>query len=263
MNLASELRAIEPQVRTSPWPGHELVRGYGVMVLPFSSSHLLGLRVWPQNDFAPYASVWHRTPDGDWEIYSDGPLIEATCPRYWGPALERGALAQIELAWTGPNRLRVEMERPRLTWTMAITASPLVRVLNAASAALPLWTWKPAPLLRLREWMANRLFDEGDLRFSFVTPSGHDTTIMPEQMLFIKASEAVWDGQDLGTPVRLDANPTIGGIPLPKRPTFVIGQAHMRTPDREEYKRTRQQARAGALEHELNALVHGHQTDAA
>ena len=146
---------------------------------------------------------------------------------------------------------------------MAITASPLVRVLNAASAALPLWTWKPAPLLRLREWMANRLFDEGSLRFSFVTPSGHDTTIMPEQMLFIKASEAVWDGQDLGTPVRLDANPTIGGIPLPKRPTLVIGQAHMRTPDREEYERTRQQARAALLGSDSDALVHGHHADAA
>lgn len=257
MNLARELQDIEPRVETSPWPGHELVRGYGVMVLPFSSGHLLGLRVWPQNDFAPYASVWHRTPDGDWEIYSDGPLVEATCPRYWGSAIERGALARIALTWSGPNTLRVEMERPRLVWTMAMTASPLVQVLNAASAALPLWTWKPAPLLRLREWMAKRLFDVGDLRFSFVTPSGHDTTIMPEQMFFIGTSEAAWDGQDLGAPARLDANPTIGGIPLPTRPTFVIGQAHMRITDREEYEQTREQAQAGVLERDLDALFRG------
>lgn len=263
MNLARELQDIEPRVETSPWPGHELVRGYAVMVLPFSSGHTLGLRVWPQNDFAPYASVWHRTPDGDWEIYSDGPLVKATCPRYWGPALERGELARIELTWTGPNALRVEMERPRLTWTIEMTASPLMQVLNAASAALPLWTWKPTPLLRLREWMANRLFDEGALRFSFVTPSGHDTVIMPEQMVFIKASEAVWDGQVLGTPVRLDANPTIGGVPLPKRPTFVIGQAHMQITDREEYEQTRQQAQAEVLERDTATLFRSPQADAA
>lgn len=51
--LASELERIEPRVVASPWPGHEHVRGYAVMALPFSSGHVLGLRVWPENDFAP------------------------------------------------------------------------------------------------------------------------------------------------------------------------------------------------------------------
>lgn len=241
--LADELQRIEPRVVTSPWPDHEHYRGYAVMVLPFSSGHLLGLRVFPENDFAPYKSVWHRTPEGDWSIYNDGPSLDTTCPRWWGPALRHADLTSIELTWTGPNDLRVEMEAPRLMWTMSMTASPLLRPLNAVSAALPLWTWKPAPLLRIREWMAKELLGMGDLRFSFVTPSGQNAVIMPEQIFFIDASEAVWEGRDLGDPVRLTTNPTIGGVPLPSRPAFVIGQAYARIKDRKEYRRTREEIR--------------------
>ncbi|MDQ4076252.1 MAG: hypothetical protein M3220_08395 [Chloroflexota bacterium] len=39
-------------------------------------------------------------------------------------------------------------------------------------------------------------------------------------------------------------NPTIGDVPLPTRPTFVIGQAHARIKDREEYRRTRERVQA-------------------
>jgi hypothetical protein len=243
MELASELQRIQPRVGTSPWPGHEHVRGYAVMALPFSSGHVLGLRVWPENDFAPFVSVWHRTPEGDWSMFNDGPLLEATCPRYWGPVLREARLARIHLSWTGPNELRVEMEDPPLVWTVSMAAPPFLRVMNAVSGSLPLWSWKPAPLLRVRQWMARWLLGMGDTRLSFDMPSGHAAVIMPERIFFIDASKAVLDGQDLGEPVRLAKNPTIGGIPLPARPTFAIGQAHMRIRDHEEYRRTRENVR--------------------
>lgn len=244
MNLAGELQDIEPRVCPSPWTGHEHYRGYAVMSLPFSTGHHLGLRVFPENDFAPYVSVWHRTPEGDWSIYSDGPSLKTTCPRLWGPALRHADLTHVELTWFGPNELRVEMEEPHLLWTMQMTAPPLLRALNAMSAVLPLWTWKPAPLRRIRQWMAKQLFNMGNLRFAFVTPTGHDAIAMFEQVFFIGSSEAMWEGQDLGEPVQLDANPTIGGIALPTRPAFAIAQAHARIKDREEYERVRQHVRA-------------------
>jgi hypothetical protein len=218
------------------------------MVLPFSSGHLLGLRVFPENDFAPYASVWHRTPDGAWSIYNDGLSLETTCPRVWGPALRHAALTRIERTWTGPNELRVEMEAPRLVWTMAMTAPPLLQVMNAVSAALPLWAWRAAPLRRFAEGVAKWFLGLGTLHFSFVAPSGQDAVLVPQQFFFIEASEATWAGQDLGEPVRLAANPTIGGIPLPVRPTFVVGQAHARIKDPDAYQRTRERVRAGVLE---------------
>ena len=240
MNLAEQVRDIEPQVRASPWTGHEHYRGYAVLALPFSSGHLLGLRVFPENDFAPYKSIWHRTPEGDWSIYNDGPSLRTTCPRWWGPALEHAELASFQLTWTGPNRLRVEMEEPALAWTMSMTAPPLLRVLNAVTAALPLWTWKPALQQRIAEWMAKWLLGLGDVPFSFVTPSQQSAILVPERQFFIDSSQATWQGRDLGEPVELDENPTIGQVRLPTRPTFVIGQAHARIPDLEEYREARE-----------------------
>lgn len=68
---------------------HELFRGYGVMALPFDSGHVLGLRVMPRNDYAPFESIWHRTPGGRWSMYVDGPHHEVFCPRLFGPVLVR------------------------------------------------------------------------------------------------------------------------------------------------------------------------------
>lgn len=246
MDIRRYLEGIEPGVSTSPWPGHELVRGYAVMVLPFSTGHLLALRAWRQNDFAPYVSVWHRGPDGGWGMYSDGTVLEATCPRYWGDAVTHAGLASIDLEWTGPDALLVRMEEPRLEWTMTLSAPLPLRVLNALSAAMPLWTWKPRVLRRIREWAARGLLGMGEMHLSFTSPSGFDTIIMPERVYFVATSSAVLEGRDLGRPVRLDANPTLGSVPLPTRAVFAIGQAHARSPDPEEYRRTRRSARAAA-----------------
>lgn len=243
--LAQELQRIEPRVATSPWPDHEYLRGFAAMGLSFSSGHMLELRVTPQNDFAPYVSVWHRTPEGEWITFSDGPCLETMCPRYWGPATRHREFASIDLDWIGPTTLRVEMEKPRLVWTMSITETPVLKTMNPITASLPLWTWKPASLLRVREWMAKTLLGMGDMHFSFTMPSGHAAVIMPERIFFIEASEAVLDGQSLGELVRLEANPTIGRVRLPARPTFTIAQAHMRIKDYEEYWRTREEVRGG------------------
>jgi hypothetical protein len=191
MNLAKRLKNINPKIKASPWNGYEHFRGYGVMSLPFSSGHLLGLRVFPENDFAPYHSVWHRSPAGDWSIYNDGPSLQTTCPRWWGPALRHAELKSIDLMWTGPNRLRVEMENPSFLWEMNLSAPLLLRILNNMSAAMPLWTWKSAPLLRIREWMARNMPGMGDLHFSFMTPSGQPAIILPEEIFFIKSSKAI------------------------------------------------------------------------
>lgn len=254
MDLASKASAIEARTDTSPWPDHEHVRGYAVLELPFSSGHLLGLRVWPQSDFLPWVSVWHRSPEGEWSIFNDGPSLETTCPRYWKPVLRRAELASIDVTWTGPNELWVEMDEPHLVWTMLMRASPLLRGVNAVSASLPLWSWRLAPLLRMREWIANRLLGMGDIRLSFTSPTGHEAVIMPEEIFFIDTADAVLDGQSLGDPVRLETNPTIGSVPTPARPIFTLGQAHMRITDPEEYHWTRE--RIGSDQLDSNASQH-------
>lgn len=123
---------------------------------------------------------------------------------------------------------------------MSMTAPSILQTINRVSSKFPLWTWKPATLVKLREWMARNFLDMGDLSFTFTTPTGHDTIVMANQTYFIKSSKAVWSGRDLGHPVKLNENPSIADVLLPNAPTFLIGQAYSRIIDPDEYQKTRQ-----------------------
>ena len=71
-DLAATLADLPERRGTAPWPDHEYVKGWGVMGLPLDSGHYLALRVFPENDFSPYKTLWHRDPDGRWSIHVDG-----------------------------------------------------------------------------------------------------------------------------------------------------------------------------------------------
>lgn len=245
VTLAARARAIEPRRGRSSWNGHEYGRGYGVLCLPFDSGHLLGLRVIPESDFAPYVSIWHRSPAGEWDIYVDGPSLETACPRYWGPATRAVAFATIDVAWTGPADLRVRMDEPALEWSLSMRAPPLLRALNAIDSALPPWTWRLAPLLRFREWVARRYLGYGDVRLAFTAASGHDATLLARRNYHVVASTANLEGTSLGAPVRLDENPTIADVPLPAAPSFFVGEAQAAIRDPAEYRRTRDRVDPG------------------
>src|SRR5229473_8386550 len=100
-DLGSRLRDLPSRRGDPPWPGHEYVKGWGVFGLPFESGHVLALRVFPENDFSPYRTIWHRDPGGRWSIYVGGQRLDTACPRYYGPARSHIGLAQIDLEWTG------------------------------------------------------------------------------------------------------------------------------------------------------------------
>lgn len=228
-----------PAVRgRAPWIGHEYVRGWGVFGLPFDSGHMLALRVFPENDFGPYRTVWHRDPAGRWSIHVDGPQLDTACPRYYGPACHYTGFAHIGLAWQGPATLRVTMDSPALEWTLTATSTRLLDVLNSMSAAMPLATWRRPSLVRTRERLAGAL-GLGQLRLTGTMPSGHTGTLMPARMYYIDESQATLDGVDLGRPCRQQVNPTIGEVTLPARGILATGQAMWQILDPAEYKRTR------------------------
>jgi hypothetical protein len=237
-DLAAKLANFPAMRGRFPWPDHEYVKGWGVFVLPFESGHVLCLRVFPENDFGPYRTLWHRDPAGAWSIYVDGARLDTACPRYYGAACVHTGFAQIELTWTKPRTLRVRMDAPFLDWTLTASETPALRILNPISAALPIATWRPRALIRARELLA-RALGMGDMRLSGIMPSGHTGTLMPQQMFLIERSTAVLDGVDLGSPVHLKENPRIGAIPLPSRGVLAIGQATWRILDPAEYERTR------------------------
>ncbi len=237
-DLASELSDL-PAVRGQfPWPGWEYVKGWGVFVLPFDSGHVLALRVFPENDFGPYRTLWHRDPAGRWSIYVDGARLDTACPRYYGAACDQTAFAHIELTWTGPRALQVVMDAPALRWSLIARETPALQILNPVSAALPLATWRPHLLVRARELLASAL-GMGDIRMSGTMPSGHVGTLMPKRMFLIERSRAILEGVDLGSPTRLRENPKIGEVPLPSRGVLAIGGAAWRIADQAEYERTR------------------------
>jgi len=239
VDLASELTGLPEQRGHFPWPNHEYVRGWGVFGLPLDSGHYLALRVFPDNDFGAYRTVWHRDPAGSWSIFVDGPRLDTACPRYYGAACAVTAPAKIGVSWTGPMSLRVVVDRPALDWTVEATQTPLLRFMNWMSRRLPLWTWRRDWLLRARERMAERWLGMGPVRMKGQMPSGHVGTLMPQRMYFIESSGATLDGKSLGRPTRAAHPIDIGGVPVPSRGVLAIGQAAWEIRDPAEYQRTR------------------------
>ncbi|HET6166896.1 MAG TPA: hypothetical protein VFE07_08715 [Marmoricola sp.] len=238
---ADRAAAILPGRGEPPWPDHEFVRGWGVFGLPFDSGHVLALRVFPQNSFAPYSTVWHRDPDGRWSIFVDGSSRQTACPRYYGAACHRITDSRIDLDWEGPRSLRVRVDDPALDWRLTLKRSPIVGLLNPLGAALPLGTWRVPAVRRARELMARGL-GLGRIELSGPMPSGHVGLLMPERMHLIGSATATLEGADLGIPARVAENPEIGGVTLPARGVLSFGQAVWKIRDREEFDRLRADA---------------------
>lgn len=240
-DLATEVTALPEKRGRFAWSDHEYARGWGIFGLPFDSGHVLALRVFPQNDFAPYRTVWHRTPDGAWSIFVDGPRLDTACPRYYAPACATVAHARIDVQWLGAHALRISMTDPALSWSAVASTTPLLRAVNAVSPHLPLWTWKRPSLVRTRELIARGMLGMGAIRMRGVMPSGHVGTLMPQRMYFIDDAAATLDGIDLGRPERAAATPDIGGVTLPARGVLAVGQAAWQILDSVEYEHTRTQ----------------------
>jgi hypothetical protein len=245
LDLAASLGDVPAGTGAPPWPDNEYVKGWGVFGLPFDSGHVLALRVFPENDFSPYKTVWHLDREGSWSIYVDGPRLDTACPRYYGPACTHVAHARIDVSWTGPASLRVTMDAPRLDWTLHASESRTLRILNAVGPRLPLWTWRSGPLVRARELLARGLLGMGDIRMTGTMPSGHVGILMPQRMYLIDEATAVLDGEDLGRPARRRPNPQIGDVPLPARGVLAVGGAAWEILDHDEYARTRAESGHG------------------
>ena len=68
----------------------------------------------------------------------------------------------------------------------------------------------------------------GRLELAGTMPTGHEGVLMPKRMYLVDTAHAVLDGLDLGRPIRLVTNPTIGQVPLPARGILAQGQAMWR-----------------------------------
>jgi hypothetical protein len=237
-DLRALLAGLPESRDNSPREGQEYVNGWGIFALPFESGDVLALRVFPQNDFSPYVSVWHRDPAGRWAIYVDGARLDTACPRYFSSACDYTGLTKIEVVWTGRNSLHIQMSDPSLDWTVTVRLTWVLAFFNAVSARLPASSWRPRALVRAREIMAGWL-GMGKIQLAGTMPSGHVGQLMPERMYLVDRSAARLGGRELGRPVRLPANPLIGNFRLPSRGVLVQGGAAWEIRDPVEYARAR------------------------
>ena len=242
--VAARVEAIQPLIQPSPFDGYEHVRGWGIYGLPLDSGHTLALRVFPENDFAPYKTIWHQTPEGQWSIYVDGPRHDTACPRYYGAATDHVESATITTTWVGPMELHVAMDDPALHLEVELESPWSARVMNAVGARFPVRVWRIPPVARTMARLADVMFDVGDVTLVGTGPNGYYTVLMPRQLYPIRSGSATLDGEDLGRPVRAETNPKMGTVALPARPMLAIGEAYFKTLDRDEYDRTRSELAA-------------------
>ena len=219
----------------SRWRGFEQLTGWAILGITFSGGEILGLRVFPHSDFAPYRSIWHRDGAGAWRVYVDGPSLDVGCPRWWGPALESAHMAAIDVTWTGPNEIRVTMAEPALDWTIRLAERRMERLMNLVSLPMPKWTWRRRMLRAPREWLARWALGMGRIRIDGRAPAGMDVVMMPERIYGITDSQALLVGHDLGEATIAPVEPNVGTFRFPSRGVLAIGDFRARIQDEVEY----------------------------
>ncbi|HVU51366.1 MAG TPA: hypothetical protein VHL80_11800 [Polyangia bacterium] len=204
-------------------PGRDDVDGFAVVALPFSSGDILCLRRWPGSTFGPgYTSVWHRSPAGEWTVYTSiAPAL--SCPRFIGAAISRAVETPIELEWTGPSALSVRVPAAELRWDMRFESTPITRLMNAMMALLPRLLYRSNLVLAMMSAMATVMLAAGRFRLLGTFPNRQWFQAGPRKLWFIPEARAALAGRDLGALGPLAPQAIMGDVPLPQRGILMLG----------------------------------------
>ena len=200
----------------------ERFAGYGVMALPFEGGDLLAFRRFPASSIgAGYSAIWHRSPAGEWTFYV---TIDPTlgCPRYFGEAIERVVVTDIEITWVGHDHLVVSAPAPRVEWCMRILPSPATRALGFVAGLMPRRAWRDERLLAVAGTAAGIGVGAGPMRLSGLAPNGQRFHLRPRRLWRIEASAARVEGRELG-PVGGGRGGELGDFQLPGTGLFACG----------------------------------------
>jgi hypothetical protein len=205
--------------------------GYAVLGVPFQSGDALALRHFPVTSQGPgYTSVWHRSPDGGWTLYSDVAANQG-CSRYFGSAVRDEVTAPIRIEWTGPRSLIVAVDGGRaLAWTLALRPTAATRLLNQVAVLVPRQFWKNHRVLRAMEVAARVTLRAGNVRLTGETPAGNRFVVNPRAVWLVDASRATLAGRDLGPMGSITPQPALGDVCIPRRGLFAVGAAFMSPP---------------------------------
>lgn len=201
----------------------EQFRGYGVMGLPFASGHVLGLRRFPLSSVGPgYTSVWHRTPEGDWEFWSTA-APELSCARYAGAVSRESRRSGLRIDWPQPGRLLVTSRDPDLRWEVVLDATRVSDLLGAVARRLPRRFLERDLVLSLVGPAAGALLRTGPLALTGRMPNGQTFRLVPDHVWPVTDSRARLRGVDLGPPRPLPRQVALGGFRIPQRGLLAVG----------------------------------------
>lgn len=221
--LAEIAERRKPQGPGTPLPGREEVKGFGVVALPFASGDVLCLRRFPQSSFGPgYDSVWHRSPQGAWTVYTTI-APELSCPRFIGADVSRAVETPIEVAWSGPFELAVRVPAAGLDWRMRMASTPVTRLMNVMMALMPAALYRSNLVLALMSTMSTLLLAAGRFRLWGRAPNRQWFQAGPRRIWMIPEAGAAIDGRDLGPLGPLATPAAVGDFALPQRGVFMLG----------------------------------------
>lgn len=210
-------------IKLKPRPGRDDVGGYAIVGQPFESGDILCLRRFPVSTFGPgYVSVWHRSPDGAWTVYTTiSP--ELSCPRFIGAAVSRVVQTEVTADWTGPSELTVAVPEAALRWHMTLSSTPVTTMMNAMMGVMPSALFRIDPVLSAMSAMSTALLGAGELRLRGHMPNRQWFQAGPRRVWVVSEASATTDRRDLGEPATLEIQAVLGEVPIPQRGLLMMG----------------------------------------
>lgn len=219
----AELAQRSPRPPRHARPGREEMAGFGVVSLPFASGEILCLRRFPASTFGPgYDSVWHRSADGAWTVYTTV-APELSCPRFIGADIARAVETPIEIAWTGPFDLLVRVPAAALEWRMRMASTPVTRLMNGMMALMPAALYRSNLVLGLMSAMSTVLLGAGRFRLWGRISNRQWFQAGPRKVWMIPTAHASIGGRELGALGPLARQAALGDFALPQRGVFMLG----------------------------------------
>ena len=201
----------------------ECVSGYGVMGLPFTSGHVLGLRRWTASSVGVgFTSIWHRDPVGRWTFY-ETVADESGCTRYFGADVARVEVGPIDVDWVASNRVHIRTADAAVDWTLDAGSTFMTRVMSAMGASMPAGAWRSPTALTAMGALAGRALGAGKLRLTGRTSNAQHFDANPRRIWFVTASHAVVEGVDLGPPGPLREQARMADFYFPQRGILAVG----------------------------------------
>jgi len=161
-------------------------------------------------------------------MYVDGEP-ERTCPRFFGSAIDRVEVVEIEVSWEGHMRLSIRVPENRVHWGMRLASDAATRGIGSVGRALPRFVRESPWALSALGRLAGPILGVGQLSLAGTSPNGQEFRAGPRNLFRVEAAAAVVEGRDLGALGPLAEQARLGDLWLPNGGVFATGEAAFET----------------------------------